>query len=138
MKRVIIDASVAAKWIFLESDSDQAESLLYTSNSFLVPEYFYIEMDSIITKKVRKRLLEPEEALMKRKQVNELTMSEIDSSVYSKLSFEIAISLSITLYDAIYLATAIKQDAILWTADNRLVRVLKRTPFAAYIENPLS
>lgn len=37
---IVLDASIAAKWIFLEEDSDKAELLLKDHSGFLVPDLF--------------------------------------------------------------------------------------------------
>ena len=58
----MIDASVAAKWLFLEQGTDEAIQLLEQLDYFYAPSLFQIELDAIITKKVRKKELKFEEA----------------------------------------------------------------------------
>ncbi|MEP0007092.1 MAG: type II toxin-antitoxin system VapC family toxin [Balneola sp.] len=137
MKNYIIDASIAAKWIFYEKDSDQAEIFLKKIDRMLVPYLFLIEMSSIISKKVRKRELSISEALEKRKELEDLNFQVFSEKAILKLAFDISISLPITIYDANYLALAIKKEGKLYTSDNRLVNGLSTTVFKDYVENPL-
>lgn len=137
MKFVVLDASIVAKWVFLESGSDKAERLFLRQDLFYVPDLFYVEMDAVISKKFRKRELNYEEAFLKREQIKQLAIHTVEHEEVSELAFEISITLPITIYDAMYLALAIKSDSILWTADDRLVRGMENTIFSNYVENPL-
>ncbi|MEQ9512486.1 MAG: type II toxin-antitoxin system VapC family toxin, partial [Balneola sp.] len=103
----------------------------------LVPYLFLIEMSSIISKKVRKRELSISEALEKRKELEDLNFQVFSEKAILKLAFDISVSLPITIYDANYLALAIKKEGKLYTSDNRLVNGLSTTVFKDYVENPL-
>lgn len=137
MKTVVLDASIAAKWIFLEPGSDQAEKLLTDQNHFIVPDLFYLEMDAVIWKKYRKKELSGEEAYQKREFVRELTVDMVFYLDLLDLAFDISISLPLTIYDALYIALAVEEQTEMWTADDRLVRGLKKTIFSDYVINPL-
>ncbi|MBD3616725.1 MAG: type II toxin-antitoxin system VapC family toxin [Gracilimonas sp.] len=134
---IVLDASIAAKWIFLEEDSDKAEQLLKDHSGFLVPDLFYIEMDSLIGKKVQRRELEASDAHRKRDQVQRIAADVVYHQTLAKLAFDISISLPVTMYDALYLALAMDNQTKMWTADNRLVRGLSNTILSKHIENPL-
>ena len=135
MNDVVIDASVALKWLFLEPGSDQAEALLQEVNFFYVPGLFLMEIDSVITKKVRQRKLKAEEATDKCQQLRKLPYRAIEYEKISSLSVELATSLPVTLYDATYLAVAIENHAILYTADKRLANGLANTSLSGYVKN---
>lgn len=137
MSDFVLDASIAAKWIFLEKDSDKTEELLENHFGFIVPDLFYIEMDSIIRKKVRRQELEASDAHRKRNQVQRIAADVIHHQTIAKQTFDISISLPVTMYDALYLALAVERKTKMWTADDRLVRGLSNTIFSEYIENPL-
>lgn len=47
---------------------------------------------------------------------------------------DLAVTLTHPVYDMIYLALAEREDAIVVTADERLVRALMNTRWAAYVE----
>lgn len=133
MKTFIIDCSVAAKWLFREKDSKQAEKLLQQLPSFKVPDLFVIELDSVITKKVRKRELDSKTAPEIRKKARKLPYDIVKYSEIHRFAFDISISLPVTLYDATYVATAVEKDGILYTADKRLAHGLSNTMFKEYV-----
>lgn len=137
MENCIIDASIAAKWVFLEKYSNEAEEFLKGISTKLVPVLFAIEMDSIITKKVRRRELTVHEAIEKRGQIKDLHFEFIYEESVLKLAFDISISLPITIYDANYLALAVEKNGVLYTADDKLIRGLSNTIFTDYVKNPL-
>lgn len=135
MSDFVIDSSVAIKWFFREPGSVEAEKILQQFTFFYAPDLFLIEMDSVITKKVRQKKLDASEAPSKRKQVRKLPYKIIKYENVSRLSFELAISLPITLYDATYVAVAIENFATLYTADERLVNGLYDTSLNDYVKS---
>lgn len=135
MKDLVIDCSVAAKWLFREKGSKQAEHILRQFSSFLVPDLFFIEMDAVISKKVRKKELSTKKASDKNKKVRELSLKIVKYAKVNRLAFDIAISLPVTLYDATYVASAIENEAVLYTADQRLVNGLSNTSLKNYVKS---
>ncbi len=135
MSGYVIDASVAAKWLFLENGSDAAVQLLEQFDYFYAPDLFKIELESIITKKVRKRELSLEEAPIKKNQAYKLPARFFKYQQLSDIAFDISITLPVTLYDATYVATAILSNSVFYTADERLVRGLSTTPLAKFVES---
>ncbi|MDX1638957.1 MAG: type II toxin-antitoxin system VapC family toxin [Balneolaceae bacterium] len=133
MNDLVVDASVAIKWLFREKGSEEAEQIIKRISLFYVPLIFPVEMDSVITKKVRRKELQIDESCEKRKQVRKLPFKiEWDENV-SQLAFEVAISLPVTYYDATYLATAIEKYAMFVTADRKLVNGISKTSLEDYI-----
>lgn|SRR5699024_6805614 len=131
----IVDASVAAKWLFLEEGSRQAENLLEEISFFLVPSLFVIEIDAVISKKVRQRKVSIDEALQKNEQRKKLPYKVVRYTDVSPLALEISISLPITLYDATYIATAIENDGIVYTADQKLANGVSNTSLSEYVQS---
>ena len=135
MSNFVIDSSVAIKWLFREKGSRPAEALLQEFTSFWAPELFLIEMDAVISKKVRKRELPATKAPGKSKQVKKLPCTIVSHQKIAPLAFDIAISLSVTFYDATYLAVAIEKNGVLYTADQRLVNGLSNTMLKQYVKS---
>jgi predicted nucleic acid-binding protein len=54
MSIYVVDASVAAKWFFDEPLSDEATGLLDASYALHVPDFFLLEIDSLLCKKMRR------------------------------------------------------------------------------------
>lgn len=135
MSNYVIDASVAAKWLFLEKGSDEVQELLGQFDFFYAPDLFRIELESIITKKVRKKELSVEEAPLKKIQVSRLPARFLNYQQLSDIAFDISVTLPVTLYDATYIATAILTNSIFYTADERLVNGLSATPLAKFVRS---
>lgn len=135
MNTVIIDASVAVKWLFLERGSQQAENLLEQISSFFVPELFIIEIDAVIAKKVRKKEISPDEALIKYEKSRKFPYKGVKYQNIARLSLELSVSLPVTLYDAAYIATAIERHGIVYTADQKLVNGLANTTLNDYVQS---
>lgn len=134
MNDLVIDASVAIKWFIWEEDTDEAQQLLNKLNSFYVPDIFLMEIDAIITKKVRRKELDVPDAFQKRKVFRQLPHKLIPYTQIAEFAFRLATEFPITQYDATYLATAVDYDATFYTADRRLVNSMSNTPFGEYIE----
>lgn len=134
MSDYVIDASIAIKCFFWEDGSEESLKLLDYLTSFYVPDLFLMEIDSVITKKVRRGELQADEAFGKKKQLRKLPFKLIPYEEIEDFAFELATTFPVTLYDACYLATAIDYEAVLYTADIRLYNGLSSTPFGKSVE----
>lgn len=131
----VIDACVAIKWFLPENNYQKAGKILNSHNQFFAPDLFQIELDSIITKKVRQRLIESEDAYDMYEEIRHIPIQIISYSAIGKLAFDLSVGLPITQYDACYLAVAIEYDTQVISADMRFVRALKGTPFESFIRS---
>jgi|AntRauTorckE6833_2_1112554.scaffolds.fasta_scaffold08660_2 predicted nucleic acid-binding protein len=134
MRIPVIDACVAIKWFLPEKNYEEAAEILSNHNRLIAPDLFQIELDSIITKKIRQRLIEKEDAYRMYDEIRNLPIQIIPYSLISTLAFDLSAALPITQYDACYLAVAIEFDQKVVTADMRFVRGMERTPFEQFIE----
>ena len=132
---VVFDASVAAKWIFSEEGSKRSTELLIKSNHIYEPDYFFIEIESIITKKVHRKEITMDFALARKSEIYLFGCRVTEYKTISKLAFDLSTTLPITLYDATYVATAMRKDALFYTADQRLVRGLSTTKLSQFVKS---
>lgn len=129
----VIDACVAIKWFLPEENYQKAGEILSSHNRLYAPDLFQVEMDSIITKKVRQRLIETDDAYRIYEEIRNIPIQIIPYSLIGKLAFDLSVALPITQYDACYLAVAIEYDEIVISADMRFVRGMNGTPFEEYV-----
>lgn len=129
----VVDACVAIKWFLPEKGHEKAAGILDRFELMLAPDLFYIEMDAIITKKVRQKLIEPDDAPVIYKEIRNIPFKIIPYSLISKMALDLSSTLSVTQYDACYLSVAIEYNQHVLTADHRFYRAMQGTPFERYV-----
>ena len=122
--KLVVDASVAVKWFLPESsreqDADRATTLLHAVREGRVdlvqPPHWLAEVAAVITR------LRPEIAA---EAIDLLDAMEIettaDAELYKRAS-DLAKKLNQHLFDTLYHALALANDALLVTADDRYLR----------------
>ncbi len=133
---VVVDASVALKWVLPEPDAELArrlfEELAAAGAVVYVPELFWLETGNVLWRLTRgpDARLSPAEAL---ELLDVLRVAPLRSEPVAPLAaraLEIGLAVDITTYDAAYVALAELQNARLWTADARLVDRLDGTEWS--------
>jgi predicted nucleic acid-binding protein len=124
---VVVDASVALKWVLPESGTDAAlrlyDTLAETGVAVCVPDLFWLETGNTLWRLARgdAGLLTADEA---REAFATLRLAPLRTEPMGPMAdrvLDIALSADITTYDAAYVALAELMDARLWTADRALV-----------------
>lgn len=133
MRVCVIDACFAIKWFLPEQDSEKARSFLKELDHFVVPDLFLIEVDNILSKKVRQRELEIPEAEEIFRIIRNLPFITISYERLSKEIFFISTRFPVTQYDACYLALAVEYDGRFYTADKRLQNGVQNTAYSEFV-----
>jgi len=133
MKLPVIDACVAIKWFLPEESQEKASAIFNRFNRFIAPDLFFIEIDSIITKKIRQKLVEPKDAHKIYDEIRNIPFIIIPYKMISKMAFDLSSTLPITQYDACYLSVAIEHNQKVYTADRKFFNGLRNTPFKNYV-----
>jgi len=127
---VVIDASVVAKWLFAERDSDRAEALLQEVEqgrlNFLAPEILPAEIGSALAKRVSRGLLERQEAEAEYRRFQDCSPALISNGILAALALRLALRQRHSIYDCLYLALAIEARCDFVTADEKLHRAFIR------------
>ena len=131
MSPLIIDASVAAKWILppeREAFVEQAVWLFeqYTQGrlEFLFPDFFWAELGNVLWKAVlaqRCSRTAAEEGLAR---LRNHSFSTFPAEKIIERAFAIATDYKRTVYDSIYVALALEKSGQLITADEKLANAL--------------
>jgi len=135
MTRLVVDASVVAKWFFPEEHSGDSRRLLAPRYTLLAPDLIWSELGNIAWKRVRRGELNPDEAAQLIADANRLPLEIASSQNLVAAALELAMPSERTVYDCLYLAAAIDRNCRLVTADERFVNSLKATPFAKHIRH---
>ncbi len=114
---MIIDASVAFKWIVNEVDSDKAFAWL-DSDDLLAPALVYSEVGNALTRRIRGGELSGEGAPANLRRLEHI-LTVVDERPHMDLALRMALSLEHSFYDCVYLAVAEAVDDELLTADRR-------------------
>lgn len=140
MTSYVIDASVAVKWVLAERLQSEAFHYLNPDFRLLAPSFILIECISAIQKKVWRKEIRSEDgwyAYEILRRYDRLILTSTHDLL--RPSFELANTISHSIYDCFYLALAIQENALVVTADYKFFECAKRSPYANYIsliENP--
>ena len=136
MNLVVPDASVAAKWFLPRSNeplAGEAISLLRQYEQgrldFVVPSLFWAEIGNIFWKAARLRRWSQETALAATEEMLERRFPTLADSQLLADALSIALATQQTVYDSLYISLAVRFDAEMITADERLANsVAARLP----------
>jgi predicted nucleic acid-binding protein len=123
--RIVIDASVAAKW-FLPDEPFSAAALELLrratagATDFIVPDLFFSECGNILWKAARRKRLSVDETVAAIQVIEELQLLTVPAAGLLEDTLQIARNYDRTFYDSLYLAVAAKQQTYLVTADEKL------------------
>ena len=126
MNLVVLDASVAAKWLVWAGEPLEAEALrlIELRNQgqleFLVPHLFWPEMGSILCKAVQRSRCTDEVARRSVQELRDYELTTAPSELLLVSAFDIARRYGRSFYDSIYVALAVSRQATLITADEKL------------------
>jgi predicted nucleic acid-binding protein len=116
---LIVDASVAIKWVVREDQSHLAADLIEMDP--IAPDLLRAEFANVLATKVRLGEISAEQALAAQAD-SEAALTIVPSMGLAPRALEIALELSHPAYDCFYLALAETLDGTLITADTRFLR----------------
>ncbi len=126
---VVIDASVALKWIVAEAGSDAANDLLDRAQlglTLAAPEHLLGEVGNGLRKRVAQKVLSPTDAVSAFGLLGQLGLEFIGGTDRWQRTFRAALDWHLTTYDALYVLLAQDLNADLITADDRLIESARR------------
>ena len=139
MSIYVVDASVAAKWFFDEPLSDEATRLLDASHVLHVPDFFLLEIDSVLCRKMNRGEISEGEAQQIRSAVNIFPLQKHPFQLLMDPAFELAVQTRSSPYDCLYLVLAIVLGAQMVTADRRFYENISKSQLTAenlcWVEN---
>jgi len=135
----VVDASVVLKYYVPEELSDRAARLLNSLASREValwaPSVLWLEVASALCKKQRRGELGADRVRQVSREAIRLPIRLVDEVDLVVDALEIALSAYCSVYDAVYIARARRQNLPLLTADDRLVRTLAGTEYEGVAES---
>jgi predicted nucleic acid-binding protein len=132
VSRLVIDASVAIKWVVGEDGTEAALQL--RRHALTAPDLLAAECANILWKKTRLGELSADEASLAARLLARADIDLISTRPFLETATRIAIAIDHPAYDCVYLALAEAEDLPFVTADERLLHKVRRNasePFSA-------
>lgn len=123
---LVVDASVALKWVIKEEHHDCAGTLLPLASRLTAPDIMLAECANVCRKKVKRGEMIASQATVGLDTIWQVIPSFEPIAPLSKRALGLAIDLDHHAYDCVYLALAESNGGILVTADRVLVRKIDR------------
>jgi predicted nucleic acid-binding protein len=121
VRRLVIDASIAAKWYLPESDSAAAEKLVELDAEFHAPNFLETQFASIFWKHCVAQKTTIDVWRIARVQLKKIIPAwHLDERLHEQ-SLELAIAHKHHVFDCIYLALAIQIDGMAVTSDKQFL-----------------
>ena len=133
MMKVVVDASVAAKWFLPEIHSEAATRLLDPTISLYAPDLIVPEFGNILWKKVRRAEITRTEGAEILRAFGALPLELRPSSALLAAAFELAVALDRSVYDSLYLAVAVAEECAMVTADTKFHSVVAASSLASHV-----
>ena len=125
MNTLVIDASIAIKWVVEEDGTPHALALRQKAK-LIAPDLLVPECANILWKKVQRNELVREEALFAARLLQGADVELLPMRSLFEAATRMSIEVDHPAYDCIYLALAIERSCQFVTADERLLRKLQR------------
>jgi predicted nucleic acid-binding protein len=134
---LVIDASIAAKWLIEEDGTPQALALSKRAK-LIAPDLLAAECANILWKKVQRGELAQEEALLAARLLQAAEIELAPTRFLLEAATRIAIELDHPAYDCVYLALAVDRNCRFVTAAQRLLRRLREEPGSRFRNRAVS
>jgi predicted nucleic acid-binding protein len=127
----VVDASVVVKWFVPEIHSDAARRLLALPHEYIAPDLLFAETANTIWKKIRREELTAEEGQRLVADIGQIAVASVPCRALAEDAHALANATGRTVYDAMYVALAVRLSTRAITADDRLEAALKKIPALA-------
>ena len=123
MNTLVIDASIAVKWVVEEDGTPEALALQQKAK-LIAPELLVAECANILWKKVRRGELLKGEALVAARLLQGAEIELLPTRSLFEAATRMSIEIDHPAYDCLYLALAVEKKCQLVSADERFLRKL--------------
>jgi len=127
----VVDASLVVKWFVPEVHSGAARKLLDASYDYIAPDLLFPEAGNAMWKKVRRGELSPDDAQSLVNDISAVGIEVVSMRALVSDAHKLAVATGITVYDATYLALAVRLETQVITGDDKFARRLADHPLLA-------
>jgi predicted nucleic acid-binding protein len=115
--RIVVDASVALKWVVSETGSDSADALL--DQDLIAPVLWLVEAANALWRRARIGDITVEQAIMRLSDLRKAPVTSLAMEPHLDRALNLATEIGHPIYDCLYLALALRHDTHVVTADRR-------------------
>ncbi len=134
MSVFVVDASLIMKWFVPEIHSEAARRWLGASHEYVAPDLLFSETGNAVWKKVRRKELDPDQGRQLVADLSRVAVETVATRSLLQDALALAIRAGITVYDAMYLALAVRLETAVITGDDRFVdRMTEHTLLAPHV-----
>jgi predicted nucleic acid-binding protein len=123
---IVVDCSVAAKWVLAEPGREAARKLLERSAkreiSLIAPDLILVEFASLISKHYRRKLISSVDAEASFDLFTRIAPALVETSPLLNSALALSLEYGASLWDCVYIALAVEHKCACLTADGRLFR----------------
>ncbi|MEA3069039.1 MAG: hypothetical protein QOD29_485, partial [Alphaproteobacteria bacterium] len=120
---LVIDASIAVKWVVEEDGTPEALAIRQKAR-LIAPDLLIAESANILWKKVQRRELVKQEALIAARLLQGADIELLPMRSLCETATRISIEVNHPAYDCLYLALAVEKQCRFVTADDRFLKKL--------------
>jgi predicted nucleic acid-binding protein len=124
MSNLVVDASVALKWVLNEPGYQKARSLV-GAHTLAAPDFLLLECGNALWATARRKIIASSDAAIGLAKIAAATIDLHPIGLHAAAAQAIAFEIDRTAYDSLYLAVAIALGAQLVTADEKLARAIE-------------
>ncbi len=121
---VVVDASVALKWVLDEPGKDAADALL--DEDLIAPSLWLLEAANVLWQRRRRGELTATQAHARLDELYNAPVATLPIEDYLRAASDLAALLDHPVYDCVYLALAVAEDSYVVTADRRFHAAVER------------
>ena len=129
--RIVVDASVALKWVLDEPGSDVAAAL--RGQELVAPALWLAEAANALWRKACAGEITSVEANVRLSELRKAPVATLSIEPYLDQALELAVEMGHPVYDCIYLALALRHRTHVLTADRRFVFAASSTAHAGSV-----
>jgi predicted nucleic acid-binding protein len=130
---IVVDASVAVRWLVQLPGHGEARALFGHQNRLLAPEFLPAEVGSALTKLVRAKALTRKEGLEAFDDFFRAPVRLSPVQQDSRQAMAMALRFGQSCYDCLYLALAEREGGTFATADGRFWKAMRGTTFERHL-----
>ncbi|HUE88681.1 MAG TPA: type II toxin-antitoxin system VapC family toxin [Vicinamibacterales bacterium] len=122
MSVFVVDASVVIKWFVPEVQSEAARRWLDARHQLIAPDLLFPEVGNTVWKKTRRGELTTAQGRRLARDLSDIAVEVVPTRGLLADAHELAQHTGLTVYDAMYVALAVRLETQVVTADERLRR----------------